>query len=212
MDLPLSNLFVIDDNPSFRKSLVFLLEGFGFHVVAFDSAEEALPRMADLEPTQLACLMLDIRMPTMSGLELHDVLQEKGIDMPIIYMTGHADVSLAVAAMRKGALTFLEKPLDVVQLQSALLQAFSPAVQCQRRSAAEHALARKRRKEINTLTQRECEVLKGIVDGQTGKQIAEEIGVSPKTVEYHRGRLFKRLDAANVAQLQRVVAIAGVTL
>ena len=212
MNLPFSTLFVVDDNQSFRKSLVFLLEGLGFNVVAFDSAEAALPQMADLEPTHLACLMLDIRMPTMSGLELHDALQEKGIDMPIIYMTGHADVSLAVAAMRKGALTFLEKPIDEAQMQTALLQAFSPAVQCQRRSAAEHSLAKKRRDEINTLSQRECEVLKGIVDGQTGKQIAQEIGVSPKTVEYHRGRLFKRLDAANVAQLQRVVAIAGVTL
>jgi len=212
MNMPLSTLFVVDDNPSFRQSLVFLLEGIGFNVAAFDSAEAALPQMADLEPTQLACLLLDIRMPTMSGLELHDVLQEKGIDMPIIYMTGHADVSLAVAAMRKGALTFLEKPLDEAQLKSALLQAFSPAVQCQRRSAEEYVLAKKRRAEINSLTQRECEVLKGIVDGLTGKQIAQEIGVSPKTVEYHRGRLFKRLDAANVAQLQRLVAIAGVSL
>ena len=207
-----ATVLVLDDNQAFCESVAWLLEGHGFRVISFNEPDQALTMLAGISPSDPACVLLDIRMPAMSGLDLHDVLHRDGIDIPVIYMSGHADVPIAVSAMNKGAITLLQKPLDDEQLLAALEKAFSPRVQCQRQSAADHAMAAERLQLLNTLTTRESEVLHGVVDGSTARQIAEQLSISTKTVDYHKGNLMRKLKASNVAQLQRIVSTAGVDL
>lgn len=197
-------VFILDDNTEFRESTAFLLEAMGYRVDHFGEYETALEAMTQVEKEQPACLLLDIRMPEISGLDVHDLMKDREIDLPVIYMTAHGDVPLAVNAMSKGALTFLEKPLEDDSLQHALAQAMSDEIQSQRSSAEERAAIHAHRQRLETLTPREREVVMGIVNNLSNKLIARELDISVKTVELHRSRVMHKLQAKNAAHVVRI--------
>ncbi len=198
-------VYILDDNAEFRESTAFLLEAMGYAVNHFGEYNSALAAMTLVAKEQPACLLLDIRMPEKSGLDVHDLMHELDIDLPVIYMTAHGDVPLAVSAMRKGALTFLEKPLEDDALQVALEQALSERVQSRRSSVEERALIVENRERLASLTTRERQVADGIVNELSNKQIALEMDICVKTVEVHRSRVMKKMEARNPAQLVRSV-------
>ncbi|MFK7994279.1 MAG: response regulator transcription factor [Granulosicoccus sp.] len=198
-------VFILDDNDEFRESTAFLLDAMGYQVEHFGVYEKLFAAIDVLPEEQPVCLLLDIRMPQLSGLDVHDLMHEQYIDIPVIYMTAHGDVPLAVSAMRKGALTFLEKPLDDDELQGALNQALSAEVQGRRCTVAERAAVDETRKMMETLTPRELDVTRCIVNELSNKEIAAELNISIKTVELHRSRAMQKLQAKNAAQLIRRV-------
>jgi len=198
-------IFILDDNADFRESTAWLLEGMGYEIRHFGDCEAALSGMQLIDKEQPACLLLDIRMPVMSGLDVHDVMLERDIDLPVIYMTAHGDVPLAVTAMQKGALTFLEKPLEDQALQAALDKALSAEVQAQRTSAEEREALALARQRLLTLTPRERQVVDAIVNECSNKQVAYDLEISVKTVELHRSRAMHKLKARNATQLVRTV-------
>ena len=200
-------VFILDDNLEFRESTAFLLEAMGYTVDHFSEYDDALNAMIKVKKEQPACLLLDIRMPDISGLDVHDLMHERGIDLPVIYMTAHGDVPLAVTAMRKGALTFLEKPLEDDALQAALEQALSDKLQSQRTSAEERAALADTRQRFQLLTSRERQVAAGIARQLSNKNIAKELFISVKTVELHRSRVMKKLAAKNAAHLIHLLLV-----
>ena len=196
-----AHLFVVDDNEAFRSSSRMLLESLGYRVTAIGDACRAAPAVEAVDADTPCCVLLDVRMPGMSGLDVHDELNRRCPSLPVIYMTGHGDVPLAVAAMRKGALTFLEKPFDVQSLTEALEQALSPEVQARRRSRADVAAVERVRAELATLRRRERQVLELLRTDRTNREMADELCVTVKTIEHHRGRLMRRFGAKNAVQL-----------
>jgi FixJ family two-component response regulator len=213
-------LFIVDDNAEFRESARWWLGGAGYEVQDFGAPEPALAALrqwslqrpvpgADTagEPP-LACLLLDVRMPQMSGLDLHDKLNAEGISIPVVYMTGHGDVPLAVQAMERGAVTFLEKPFPDEALEGALAKAFERAREQRQRTlvqARDEAGVRAYRQRYGSLSQREREVLQGVMEGKINKSIARELGVSVKTVDLHRANLMDKMQAKSVVHLVRMV-------
>ncbi|WP_456412310.1 response regulator transcription factor [Thiolapillus sp.] len=195
-------VYLIDDNADFRQSTAWWLEGAGYVVQSFGKPSQAMRYLTSNAVAEHSCLLLDVRMPEMSGLDLHDQLNRSGLRLPVIYMTGHGDVPLAVEAMSKGALTFLEKPLEDEALMSALEAAFVV-------DANQHAEDREGEacylERFALLTPREREVLQGIVDGKLNKIIAYDLGISVKTVELHRSRVMKKMQAGCPAALVRMV-------
>ncbi|MCM2252089.1 MAG: response regulator [Ramlibacter sp.] len=190
---------VVDDDASLRRSLRFLLESVDWKVQLHASAEEFLEVVAPL--SQPSCLLLDIRMPAMSGLELQQVLRQRGIDIPIIFMTGHADVSMAVQAMKSGAADFIEKPFK----DQALLDAVAAAM---RRSAG--ALQEKRIRDqaialLGSLSPREREVARLVALGRPNKLIAAALGISEKTVHIHRQHVMEKTGVSSAAELARLM-------
>lgn len=191
-------VYVVDDDEAVRDSTRWLLEANGFEVVTFDSAEAFLAELPDPEP--VACLLLDVRMPGMSGLELHEELARRGSTLPLIFVTGHGDVPMAVSRMKKGAYDFLEKPFSDAQLRQLVSE-------CLKRA---EALARSRRDDrdasdrVERLTARERQVLDLIVAGRLNKQIADDLGISIKTVEAHRANIMDKLGARTMADLMRI--------
>jgi FixJ family two-component response regulator len=189
-DAPL--VCVVDDDDAMRDSLRWLLESAGFRTAMYPSAERFLGCQRG---TAAACLVLDVRMRGMSGIELQQELNRLGRPLPIIFITGHGDVPMAVNALKSGAFHFLEKPFDDAQLLQLIEQASSgarsddKAVRC--RAAAR----------LSTLTQREREVLDLVVNGRKNKQIAEELGISVKTVEAHRAHAMEKMGVGSVAEL-----------
>lgn len=198
-------VFIIDDNDEFRESTAFLLDAMGYEVSHYRAHEQALDAMSSVPKDQPACLMLDIRMPQISGLDVHDLMNDGCIDLPVIYMTAHGDVPLAVAAMKKGALTFLEKPLNDDDLQGALSQAMSADVQALRSSPEEREAIARNKRNIALLTPRERQVADCIVNELSNKLIARELDISVKTVELHRSRAMQKLQAKNAAHLVRIM-------
>jgi len=194
-----SVIHVVDDDPALRRSLRFLLESVGWKVRLFASAEDFLAVAA--VPAQPCCLLLDIRMPAMSGLELQQVLRERGIEMPIVFMTGHADVSMAVQAMKSGAADFIEKPfkdqamLDVVA--AAVRRSAQTLQEVQKRDGASAALA--------GLSPREQEVARLVAQGQPNKLIAAALGISEKTVHIHRQHVMEKAGVSSAAELARLM-------
>jgi len=190
---------VVDDDASLRRSLRFLLESVGWKVQLHASAEEFLAVAAP--PTQPQCLLLDIRMPAMSGLELQQVLRERGIRLPILFMTGHADVSMAVQAMKSGASDFLEKPFKdqmVLDAVAAAMRRCGESLQeAQRREEAGAALA--------TLSPREREVARLVAIGQPNKLIAAVLSISEKTVHIHRQHVMEKAGVSSAAELARLM-------
>jgi len=190
---------VVDDDAGLRRSLRFLLDSVGWNVKLYASAEEFLDLAAP--PTQPSCLLLDIRMPAMSGLELQQVLRERGVDLPILFMTGHADVSMAVQALKSGASDFIEKPfkdqmlLDTVA--SAIRHSAEALEETQRRNAALEVLA--------TLSPREREAASLIARGQPNKLIAASLGISEKTVHIHRQHIMEKAAISSAAELARLM-------
>ena len=191
-------VYIVDDDPAIRHSVTQLLESVGLHVEAFGSASEFLDRY---DPDRCACLVLDLRLPGMSGLELQKTLRERSLPIPVIFLTGFGDVPMAVQAMRAGAIDVIEKPFRHQALLDRIQEAMTLARQRDR--------ARRRQADIrerfSVLTRREREVMDLVVDGRANKEVALALGVSLKTVEFHRTNVMKKLDVDGVARLVRLV-------
>jgi FixJ family two-component response regulator len=191
-------LYVIDDDSSVRKALQRLFGLHNLNAEVFASAEEFLER--EIPGNRIGCLLVDIRMPGMSGLELQQALFEKRLILPIIFITGYGTVPMSVRAMKYGAFDFIEKPFDTDVLLDCIHRAltFCHRVVCE--SMEKHDLARK----IGNLTSREREVLEGIARGQLNKEIAADLGVVEKTVKVHRASLKAKMEAGSLAELVRL--------
>ena len=190
-------VYVVDDDEAVRDSVQWLLEGQDFRVRCFESAEVFLARY---DPREVACLIVDIRMDGMSGLELQDRLLERKSPLPIAFITGHGDVPLAVDTMKKGALDFIQKPFNEQQLVPLVERMLEQA----RANFAEHQQAASRDALLSKLTGREAQVLERIVAGRLNKQIADDLGISIKTVEAHRANIMEKLGANTVADLLKI--------
>jgi two-component system, LuxR family, response regulator FixJ len=197
-------IWLVDDNAEFRDSAAWWLEGLGYEVTQFEGPAECLAALATEGGAEgPICLLFDVRMPEMSGLQLLDMLRERGVGWPVIFMTGHGDVPLAVEAMRKGALTFLEKPFQEAALEEALGQAFAACARAA--SVGDGAEAEPElRARLDTLTPREAEVMELVVAGHPNKVVAFKLGISPKTVELHRSRVMSKMKATSLTQLVRM--------
>ena len=194
-------VYIVDDDEAFRDSLRWLLEAAGYRVAAFASAELFL---ASFQPGAGVCLILDVRMPGYSGLELQEEMARLGHAIPIIFVTGHGDVPMAVNAVKKGAFDFIEKPFKDQALLTLIENAASLNVSAFQDEAQRlSAVAR-----LATLTQREHEVMELVVAGRRNKQIADALGISVKTVEVHRARVMEKTGAASVAELVQMTLSA----
>lgn len=195
---PLGVVYVVEDDEAVRDSLKWLLEASSYRVELFDSGEMFL---AKFDPNQIAVLVLDVRMPGMSGLEVQEHLIARKCDIPIIFISGHGDVSMAVSTLKKGAVDFIEKPFDQAALRALVERMLHEArvrhMENERRSLNDALL--------NKLTPREQHVLERIVAGRLNKQIASDLGISIKTVEAHRASIMDKTNSGTVADLMRVV-------
>ncbi len=191
-------VYVVDDDDAIRDSLRWLLEANDYKVELYDSGESFI---AKYDPNAIAVLVLDVRMPGMSGLEVQEHLLARKADLPIIFITGHGDVPMAVRALKKGAVDFIEKPFQQaalkVQVEHMLNEARERRMKNERQSLNEALLAK--------LTPREQQVLERIVAGRLNKQIADDLGISIKTVEAHRASIMDKTNSGTVADLMRVV-------
>ena len=196
-------VYVVDDDDAVRNSLRFLIESTGFRVATFASSRGFL---AGYDSDVPGCLVLDIRLPDSSGLDLQQQLVAEGIAVPVIIVTGHGDVPIAVRAMRTGAIDFIEKPYDDQVLLDRIRQAVELDIRNRRdRAQRQDILAR-----LALLTPREREVLDGVVSGFANKQVAGDLGISTKTVEAHRAHVMEKMRVESLAELVRLVQIAGV--
>jgi two-component system response regulator TtrR len=191
-------IYVVDDDEAMRDSLTWLLEGEGYQVACFDSADSFLTKRRD---DMRGCIVLDVRMPEMSGLELHEKLDSLGSKLPIIFVTGHGDVPMAVAALQRGACDFIEKPFHNEELLSRIERALELDQQIFTRRSRDDAISHR----IKQLTQRENEVMKLVVKGKLNKQIADELDISMKTVEAHRARVMEKMGVRTLAELVKAV-------
>jgi len=196
-------VFIIDDDPSVRKSLSRLVRSLGFGSESFASAEEFLGRE---RYDGVGCIVLDVRMPGLGGMELQDELVKGEFSMPIIFITGHGDIPMSVQAMKKGAVDFLPKPFD----DDELLEAVQKAIEKDREAKAERSATRDILTGIERLTTRECEILRYVITGMLNKQIAFKLDIAEKTVKVHRGRIMEKLGAHSVAELVRLAEKAGI--
>jgi two-component system, LuxR family, response regulator FixJ len=198
MKEPTPTVFVVDDDEAVRNSLRFLLKSVGLPTQALGSATEFLQ---SYQPTQPGCLVLDVRMPAMSGLELQQQLNLRGATIPVIFITGHGDIPMAVEAMQHGAFDFLQKPFRDQDLIDRIQKALAKDAKT-RSALKEHERIRQR---LQTLTPREREVLALMTKGKPNKVMAGELGVSQRTVEIHRARVMEKSGASSLAQLVRMV-------
>ena len=198
-------VFVVDDDASIRDALKSLLRSVGLHVEFFGSAQEFLQRQ---RPDVPGCLVLDIRLPGISGLDLQRQLAEAGIHIPIIFLTGHGDIQMSVRAMKRGAVEFLTKPFRDQDLLDAIYLALERD-RSRRKCEAETAALRGR---FESLTPREREVLPWVVSGLLSKQIADAIGASEATVKVHRSQLMRKMGANSLADLVRMAEKMGIPL
>jgi len=199
------SICIIDDNDTFRKSMVWLLTGMGHRVTEFSDPVVGLNAItAGLD---CECLLMDVRMPIMSGLDVHDKLIEAGAQIPVVYMTGHGDVALAVEAMNKGAITFLEKPLETAALTNALDQV-SSVLSKRSKNCLSTEKIHEFQQDLKKLTPREAEVMYSIVDGKANKVTAYDLGISQKTVELHRSRVMKKLPVRSAQELVKMVILS----
>jgi FixJ family two-component response regulator len=190
-------VFVVDDDAAVRDSLRLLLKSVGLPVEVFESGQEFLDAERDDRP---GCLVLDIRMPGMSGLELQVKLNERHSILPIIFITGHGDVPMAVTTMKKGAMDFIEKPFKEEELLGLVERMLDQA----RAAFSQHQEQASRDALLSRLTTREAQVLERIVAGRLNKQIADDLGISIKTVEAHRANIMEKLNANTVADLLKI--------
>jgi two-component system response regulator TtrR len=198
-------VYVIDDDEAVRDSLRWLLEGQGFRISAFDSAERFLSSLpAGATGTMSGCLIADVRMPGMSGTELHDELIRRGIQLPLIFITGHGSVPMAVNSMKKGAVDFLEKPFNDEQLCMLVASAFEKV----RDDGSRSVLSKRAQELLARLTPREEQVLDRIVAGRLNKQIADDLNISIKTVEAHRANIMDKIEARTMADLMKTALAA----
>jgi len=189
---------VVEDDASVQASLTVLLRGWGYAVVSFTDAETCLHCDAS---ARCDCILLDVRLPGMDGLSLLDELRRRGVATPVIMLTGHGDVDMAVRALKSGAQDFLEKPFGAEDLIRRIRAAVRGPAAGMSELRAQHP--------FGSLTPRETQVMQEIVAGHSSKVIAHRLGLSPKTIEVHRSRVMKKTGAANVSQLVRMVVKAG---
>lgn len=193
----MGTVYVVDDDKAVRDALALLLRGIGAKVQTFDSGESFLAGFAGQRPDGPACLLVDVRMPGMSGLRLQQWLAERKIRLPVIVMTGHADVPMALRAMKGGAADFIEKPFDPTALSDLVRDTLLAEASSQRERQKHAALAAR----FELLSEREREVLDRITEGKTSRAIAEELRISPRTVEAHRARIMEKLRAHSLAEI-----------
>ncbi|QAY95790.1 DNA-binding response regulator [Methylovirgula ligni] len=194
---------LIDDDGAVRHSLAFVLTAAGHAVRVYESGSAFLAALQTLQP---GCIVSDVRMPGVDGLELLRKLRELGVDMPVIIITGHADVPLAVGAMKAGASDFIEKPFD----DETLLRAIRIALESYEASSDRDAERAEIRGRLNSLTPREREVLDGLLAGYPNKTIAYDLKLSPRTVEVHRGNVMAKMGATSLSSLVRMALTAKV--
>jgi two-component system response regulator FixJ len=192
---------LVDDDEAIRRSVGFMLKTSGFHVRTYESGLELMKAAGNLDP---GCILLDIRMPGMDGLEVQSALRDKGISLPVIIMTGHGDVTLAVQAMKAGALDFIEKPFE----KAVLLGAIEHGLERLKRSAADVERADEAAVRLQALTPREREVLDGLAKGLPNKTIAYDLGISPRTVEIHRANVMSKLGVKSLSEALRIAFAA----
>jgi len=195
-------VFVVDDDQAMRSSLQWLIESMGMRVETYDSAQAFLDAYY---PGRAGCLLLDVRMPGMSGLELQAYLAKREHRIPVIIITGHGDVAMAVKAMKNGAVDFIEKPFD----DEALVVSIRNALQHDEKQRALRSQRADIAARMVELTPREHEVMTMVTDGRSNKEIATSLGVSAKTVEVHRARVMDKMRADSLAELVRMVMMAG---
>lgn len=193
---------VIDDDESARDALVFRLRNAKIKVQDYESAEAFLQVLADVKA---GCVVTDVRMPGMSGIDLLSKLRERNLDLPVIVITGHGDVPLAVEAMRIGAADFLEKPYDDAVLLASVRRALGIAKEASEQTSQKMQLQQR----IATLSGRERDVLEGLVAGQPNKIIAFNLGISPRTVEIYRANVMTKMEAGSLSDLVRMSLVAG---
>ena len=196
-------VYVVDDDPSVCQSLTWLIESVGIKVEAFPSAAEFLNRHPHDGPS---CLVLDVRMPGLSGFDLQNQLAAAGRVIPIIFITGHGNVSMSVRAMKAGAVDFIEKPFE----DQTLLDALNQSLEKDRQAKLEQAEKREIKQRVDSLTAREREVFKRVVAGRLNKQIAFEQGTTERTIKAHRARVMQKLQARSLADLVRLAVKAGI--
>jgi len=200
-----ARVYIVDDDDAVRDSLGFQLEAAGYDVQGFGSGTDFLQQAAGLPR---GCLILDVRMPEMDGLELQARLSQLELDFPVIMITGHGEVPLAVRAMKAGAIDFVEKPFSEATILGSIALALRPRPSRERRD--ENADIAEER--VGLLSPREREVLEGLVAGRPNKLIAFELGLSPRTVEVHRARVMDKMQARSVSELVRLALAAGVEI
>lgn len=194
-------IHVIDDDEAVRDSLAFLLESADLTVATYETAMHFLERLGEIKT---GCIVTDVRMPQMSGLDLVRELNMRGVNLPVIVMTGHADLPLAIEAIRAGVIDFIEKPFEDEVILAALRAALSRG-QDQLELAADRGIILKR---MSALSTREHQVLRGLVAGQANKVIALDLAISPRTVEVYRANLMVKMQAASLSELVRMALIA----
>ncbi len=196
-------VYVIDDDAAMRDSLEFLLDTAGFEVTLFDAASVFLQQLPDLS---FGCVVSDIRMPGLSGMELLQDLKTRGSNLPIIIMTGHGDIPLAVEAIKLGALDFLEKPFEDERLIGAIRSAFKHGEDSARSKGVASDLSAR----VASLSQRERQVMDGLVAGLSNKLIARDYGISPRTIEVYRANVMTKMQARSLSELVRLAVRAGI--
>lgn len=202
---PSPTVYVVDDDPEVLESVRWLLDSVDVPTRTFDDPEAFVEAFA---PDRPGCLLLDIRMPGMSGLDVQEWLKRTGIQMPVVFLTAHGDVPHAVRAMKEGAMEFLEKPYNAQEL----IEVVQHAIETDRQRTQEAAHLETVRSRMEDLTQRERQVARLVVSGYSNKGIARELGLSHKTVEVHRGRVMTKVGASSTAHLVQMVYHAGTDL
>jgi len=195
-------VYVVDDDDAVRDSLTALLESVGYRVAAFESGDAFLRNEA---LAGMGCIVSDIRMPGLDGLQLQEALNARGVLLPLLFITGHGDVPMAVSAMKAGAVDFLEKPFDETSLLDSIRRAIDLS-QASQRQQEEVAVSRQR---IDELTPREREVMLCLAQGKQNKVVALELGISPRTVEIHRARVMEKMAARSVSDIVRAAISIG---
>ncbi|MBR0551272.1 response regulator FixJ [Stakelama marina] len=195
-------IHLVDDDEAVRRSAGFMLKTSGFSVHSYESGDALLK---DVKQAEQGCILLDIRMPGMDGMEVQRELNSRGIAMPVVVLTGHGDVGTAVEAMKQGAVDFLEKPFE----KAALLGAIDTAFERLERGVDGGLAEQEAQVRIAKLTDRERDVLQGLVRGHPNKTIAYDLGISPRTVEVHRANMMTKLDVRSLSEALRIAFAAG---
>jgi FixJ family two-component response regulator len=198
-----SIVYIIDDDPLYRSSTERLVRSVGFSVLGFKSAREFLGSQRSNVPS---CLLLDVRMPGISGLDLQQELAETGVKLPIIFITGYGDIPMSVQAIKAGAIEFLTKPFR----DQVLLDAITQAIGRDRTARDQRARYTDLRRRYESLSPREREVFRGVVSGMLNKQIAEEIDTTERTVKFHRAQIMRKMQVRSLAELVRMADTLGV--
>jgi FixJ family two-component response regulator len=200
---PIPTVFIVDDDAPLRKALARLLRENGWQTASYESAEAFL---AQRDPSAPGCLLLDVNLPGLDGLELQRRLADDGPALPIVFLTGHGDIPMSVRAIKSGAVDFLTKPAGAYALHAAVQTAIAQDARSRQALADTTSLHQR----FASLTEREREVLAGLSAGKLNKQIAEDLGIVEQTVKFHRARIMERMQARTVAELMHMVASAEV--